>query len=110
MGLDNHWVDKNGQPTRVEGDFRLCAGLFTDDGNSSFRGKVYNAFIVDATGESLYSPLSPETIETMATQLEDLMWSENYVALYDIDEDEFGRIKAMFRAHANAGNGLRPCY
>lgn len=61
MGLDNYWVESE-DSTKVansitfeENPPNLYGGIFSYGGAaSSFRGKVYNAFVEDLTGHTLY--------------------------------------------------------
>ena len=62
MGLDNYLKTEDGELVAdcVEicaelKDLQLTGGLFSGHGdNGSFRGKVYNNYVEDVTGESLY--------------------------------------------------------
>lgn len=52
-----------------ESGIELCGSLHSD-GVTSFRGKVYNMFVLKVTGVSLYEEwLPPETISEMADAL-----------------------------------------
>ena len=52
-----------------ESGIELCGGMYSD-GVTSFRGKVYNMFVLKVTGVSLYEEwIPPETISEMADAL-----------------------------------------
>lgn len=55
MGLDTYaYNDKGMMDDKLfEGADHLCGGMFSG-GGASFRGKVYNGFIEDITGVTLY--------------------------------------------------------
>jgi hypothetical protein len=111
MGLDNLWKKNDNEDAMVEGDFCICGGLCSDNGNSSFRGKVYARFVEDVTGVCLYgdpktSKISNETVKQMATDLEETEWRDSYIQNYDIEEQEFKDLARMFRLHADAGHYL----
>lgn len=42
MGLENFWQIDEETPGRIEGDFRLNYGPFSNQGNGSFREKGYD--------------------------------------------------------------------
>ena len=115
MGLDNLWKKNDNETASIEGDFQICGGMFSDHGNTSFRGKVYNRFVEDVTGVSLYGDsetgvISNETVIQMAADLEETEWRDSYVENYDIEEDEFKDLVKMFRLHADAGHYLVAFY
>jgi hypothetical protein len=111
MGLDNIWKKNKDENGFVEGEFKICGGVFSGHGNDSFRGKVYERFVEDVTGVSLFG--DPETFETpnetvkqMADDLEATEWRDSYIENYDIEEQEFKDLVRMFRLHADAGHYL----
>lgn len=115
MGLDNIWKKNKDENGFVEGDFKLCGGMFSGCGNESFRGKVYNRFVEDITGVSLYGDpetfeIPLETVKQMATDLEETEWRDSYISNYDIEHDEFKDLVKMFRLHADAGHYLIAWY
>ena len=77
MGLDSiisrspdkimlHAADKR---ALNESGIELCGGMYSD-GVTSFRGKVYDMFVLKVTGVSLYEEwLPPEMISEMAYAL-----------------------------------------
>lgn len=115
MGLDNIWKKSKEENGVVEGEFGICGGVFSGNGNDSFRGKVYNKFVEDVTGVSLYGDLETfeipsETIKQMADDLESTEWRHSYIANYDMEEKEFKDFVKMFRLHADAGHYLLAWY
>jgi len=115
MGLDNIWKKSKDENGFIEGEFKICGGVFSGHGNDSFRGKVYARLVEDITGVSLYG--DPETFETpndtvkqMAIDLEETEWRNSYIQNYDIEEQEFKDLVRMFRLHADAGHYLLAWY
>jgi hypothetical protein len=115
MGLDNIWKKSKDENGFIEGEFKICGGVFSGSGNDSFRGKVYARIVEDITGVSLYG--DPETFETpnetvkqMAIDLEETEWRDSYIQNYDIEEQEFKDLVRMFRLHADAGHYLLAWY
>jgi hypothetical protein len=111
MGLDNLWKKNDNEDAQVEGDFQICGGLFSDNGNTSFRGKVYHRFVEDVTGVSLYgdretNEIPIETVKEMADDLEATAWQDSYIENYDIEKQEFEDLVRMFRLHVDAGHYL----
>jgi hypothetical protein len=116
MGLDNIWKKNDNEDARVEGEFKICSGMFSDNGNTSFRGKVYHRLVEDITGICLYgytneSDIIPnEIIRDMADALEATPFIPEYISYYDIEEDEFRDLAKMFRLHGDAGHYLVAFY
>ena len=40
MGLDNLWKKNDNEDARIEGDFQICGGMFSDNGNKIGRAHV----------------------------------------------------------------------
>ena len=116
MGLDNFWMKNKDEHGVIEGKFEICGGIFSGHGNDSFRGKVYNRFVEDVTGISLYgytpdtNEISNEVVRDMADGLEATEWRDSYIENYDIEEQEFKDLVRMFRLHADAGHYLVASY
>jgi len=115
MGLDNYWKKSKEEAGTIEGDFKICCGIFSGSGNESFRGKVYARLVEDITGVSLYGDpetceISHETVKQMADDLEATEWRDSYIQNYDIEEQEFKDLVRMFRLHADAGHYLIAWY
>ena len=107
MGLDNYWMKSKEEAGTIEGEFKVCGGIFSGNGNDSFRGKVYSRFIEDVTNEDLYQGMIPnETVKKMADDLDSTEWRDSYIQNYDIVEEEFKDLVRMFRLHADAGHYL----
>ena len=107
MGLDNYWMKNKEELGEVEGEFKICGGMLSGNGNDSFRGKVYFRFIEDVCNENLYDEMIPnETVKQMADDLEATEWRDSYIENYDIEEEEFKDLVKMFRIHADAGHYL----
>jgi hypothetical protein len=115
MGLDNFWKKSKEEAGVIEGEFKVCGGMFSGSGNDSFRGKVYERFVEDVTGVSLYGDpetfeTSNETVKQMADDLDATEWRDSYIQNYDIEEHEFKDLVKMFRLHADAGHYLLAWY
>jgi hypothetical protein len=115
MGLDNYWKKSKDEAGVIEGDFKVCCGIFSGSGNESFRGKVYHRLVEDITGISLYGDpetfeTSNETVKQMADDLDATEWRDSYIQNYDIEEHEFKDLVKMFRLHADAGHYLLAWY
>ena len=111
MGLDNYWMKNKEETGEIEGIFKVCGGMFSSNGNDSFRGKVYHRFIEDVTEVNLYGhpdtgEISNEIVKKMADDLEATEWRDSYIENYDIIEEEFKDLVRMFRLHADAGHHL----
>jgi hypothetical protein len=111
MGLDNYWMKNKEELGHIEGDFKICGGMLSGNGNDSFRGKVYHRFVEDVTNVSLYGDretgeIPNETVKEMAADLEATEWRDSYIVNYDIVEHEFKDLVKMFRLHADAGHHL----
>lgn len=114
MGLDvffvdpedpDEWLDTGlpepdlGEPTGIVG------GMMSGHGKGSFRGKVYDSFVRDHTGYSLYDNLSNDEVTDIANALDgldpddiefDRFWHPD-------DSEEFEAVRAMFRHYADVG-------
>jgi hypothetical protein len=115
MGLDNYWKKSKEEAGTIEGDFKICCGVFSGSGNESFRGKVYHRLVEDITGVSLYGDpetceIPSEIVKDMAEGLEATEWRDSYIQNYDIEEKEFKDLVRMFRLHADAGHYLLAWY
>ena len=111
MGLDNYWMKNKEELGTIEGEFKICGGMLSGNGNDSFRGKVYHRFVEDVTEVSLYgdrdtNEIPLETVKKMADDLEATEWRDSYIENYDIEEQEFKDLVRMFRLHADAGHYL----
>ncbi len=119
MGLDNiisrspdeAVLTPEDEEALAESGVNLCGGLFSD-GVTSFRGKVYDSFVLEVTGESLYREwLPPETLAEMADELT-ACDPETVCEQLDLGErftptpDEIRDLRRLFRICADRGLGL----
>jgi hypothetical protein len=108
MGLDSYW--KNGDESgHVDGNFKVCGGMMSGQGNDSFRGKVYSSFVESITGVSLYQEtITAETVQEMAQKMTSLdAWRRlNNCLIYKYHIDELNDFIRMFQLHADAGHSL----
>lgn len=119
MGLDNFisrspdevMLTPEDESALAESGINLCGAMFSD-GVTSFRGKVYDSFVLEVTGESLYEQwLPPETLAEMADRL---MGCDPDTACRDLDlyeaftptPDEIRMLRRLFRLCADRGLGL----
>jgi len=119
MGLDNFIsrspdevvLTPDDERALAESGVDLCGGVFSD-GVTSFRGKVYDIFVSEVTGESLYQEwLTPETLAEMADKLT-ACDPETVGEQLDLDGDfvpspgEIRQLRKLFRICADRGLGL----
>ena len=57
MGLDNFWVQTAQAAIVLDPPLDLCGGIMSAHGSTSFRGKVYERYIMNISGVSLYQDL-----------------------------------------------------
>jgi hypothetical protein len=104
MGLDSFWVkpgDNTPTPIVLDPPVNVIGGLFSGNGNDSFRGKCYDDVVLEASGITLYTERLPNrSVRLIANALdrraaEDAAFAKSY--------RDFLR---MFRAHADAGHDL----
>lgn len=112
MGLDNFWVGDDSKHASVEGDFKICGGICSGHGNSSFRGKVYNDIVEKTTGVSLYSD---KIDNDKVVEMDDAIRQVSYdlasrVSNYPIQEEEWSDFQVMWHEHAKAGHHLVSWY
>jgi len=120
MGLDNYAViltenDRDHYEMAPDEDFqgiRLCGGVFSGgSGSSSFRGKVYNAFIEKVTHEkySLYMPfIGPLGIAEIAEALEVFDFHGDVIIFGDfrVTRDEWANLVKFFGVCRDKGHAL----
>lgn len=111
MGLDNFWEMPEGKPClKFDPPLSLCGGMFSDHGEGSFRGKVYNGFVEDMTGYSLYADeLSNTAIKEIAAALEKVA-ANDHLEDYGLTEEEVADLVRMFQEYAKAGATLTAWY
>ena len=108
MGLDNYWKKDKDTDGVVEGEFHVCGGICSGNGNDSFRGKVYNSIVEEITGISLYQDtISVEDVEMMNEIIQETTYEgAKSCASYDLGEEEWESFKKMWNAHAKARHFL----
>ena len=113
MGLDNFAVQPDGslvpEDSPLFEDVNLCGGFLTGTGGGtpSFRGKVYAAYVKDATGFSLYSPMDPTDVKLCATLLEAVPEGDPSTDMLRFDPERERRdLARFFRICADNGFGL----
>jgi len=119
MGLDNiisrspdeEVLTPEDERAFAESGIDLCGGMYSD-GVTSFRGKVYDMFVLKVTGVSLYEEwLPPETIAEMADKLA-LCDPDTAREQLDLDGDfvpspgEIRDLQKLFRICAERGLGI----
>lgn len=108
MGLDNYWKKNVNDEGLVKGEFKVCGGICSGNGNDSFRGKVYNNIVEEITGVSLYEEkISKDVIWEMNEKIQkcDHETAKSY-AVYELREDEWADFQKMWDAHTKAGHYL----
>lgn len=124
MGLDNYWMkadDTIDKDVDFSPQLNLCGGMFSEGGRGSFRGKVYDNFIQDVAGHSLYNDLSNDDVHKIAESLEDYL-DKVRSGQEDIRSDKYGSygdcisfnglvdLTRMFRRYADRGSKLVAWY
>lgn len=119
MGLDSFWeMPPGGKKAEFEPPLRLCGGMFSEHGEGSFRGKVYDALVESVTGESLYQEdIDPATVAKMAVALASTEFESLPESLrageskdnsgYAVNREEYEDLRRMFSAYAVRGASLR---
>lgn len=113
MGLDNFFYEPE-KPGVVEGDFKICGGMLSGHGTSSFRGKVYEEMVSLLTGYSLYAErVDADELIEIANDLEASGYENAKAAQderYGLEEKEFNDLIRMFRLHGEAGHHMVSWY
>ena len=115
MGLDNYAAHSPDDIELTEEDLQafqdanieLCGGVFSGcDG--SFRGKVYESYVREITGESLYAPwLPPETVKEMFHALTDFENERWHIDQDSLPEDsDHSDLWRFFKVCSERGLGL----
>jgi hypothetical protein len=119
MGLDNiisrsaddDVLTPEDERALTESGISLCGGMFSD-GVTCFRGKVYDRFVSEVTGVSLYQEwIPPEEVGEMADALAavDPETINEQLELSDYDAVSPGEIhdlQKLFRLCADRGLGI----
>lgn len=127
MGLDSFFkmpknpdeeVKQYNLPEFAEPYPSLCGGMFSGDGtDGSFRGKVYNPFIEELTGVSLYEEeINNETLREMVAKFEELFDSGKALDYlkefneksnwWELKENELFDLYRVFKAFTDVGAHL----
>lgn len=117
MGLDTYavMVKEDGEfefadPALFKDVGSLCGGIFSGNGNDgSFRGKVYDQVVEEATGETLYQELiPPETVARMSEAFDGWLAAHpyDYEGEYDITIAELQALADFLRVCKEHGLGL----
>ncbi len=94
----------------VEGDFKVCGGGFSGNGNDSFRGKVYNGIFKDATGIALYEDLTNQQCRDVIPKLQEYKLHRSVNNYYEVKDSEWSEFIRMWIAHSEAGHWLWAFY
>lgn len=109
MGLDSIWK-KNGE--KIDGvkfakPLKLIGGMFSGNGEGSFRGKCYNNFISEVTDVSLYQEkIGNEVVRIMNDKLSKHKLLVREQKAFSITPVEFKDLQRMFKTYALAGADL----
>ena len=108
MGLDNYWKQDKDTNGIVEGEFQVCGGICSGNGNDSFRGKVYNSIVEEITGISLYQDtISAEDVAMMNEIIQETTYEgAKACASYDLRKEEWESFQKMWDAHTKAHHYL----
>jgi len=120
MGLDSFWEMPGGkEQLKFDPPLTLCGGIFSENGAGSFRGKVYDNIIEEATGQSLYEErIENDVVAQMAGCMDAVAFASLEYGVDDGDDGasydgfrtpakEWADLVRMFRAYADAGASLR---
>lgn len=105
MGLDSFW--KTETKPAFSRPLHLCGGMFSEHGEDSFRGKVYDDFIFAMTEISLYQEeMSNDDVRKIADKLESLEYDPAWDERFGLTAETFDDLKLMFRGYADVGATL----
>jgi hypothetical protein len=115
MGLDSFWVieeekimgphleGQEPEEVKFEPHLNLCGGLYSEHGQRSFRGKVYNYFFEDRFGVSLYRELiSNDEVRKISEMLDNV----DIRTLGNGERMWFHDMRRMFKKYSKAGYSL----
>ena len=111
MGLDSMWRKSQTEEGQIDGEFKVWSGGFSDNGNTSFRGKVYYSIVEEITGISLYDDvITNDQCKEMLERFENFDFSDICQNPYALEQEEYDDFVRMFRLHVEAGHFLMSCY
>lgn len=112
MGLDCYWQLPADEAVTFDPEPDLVGGVFSGQGRGSFRGKVYENFVMDETEYSLYQDLDNDQVAEIATRLARTEWDDSIPEEYrhPQDEAEFLDLVRLFQAYAQAGASMVAWY
>lgn len=112
MGLDSYFSETKDYKAIESPNYKICGGLCSGQG-LSFRGKVYNDLIQDATGESLYQEwIPPKTVKCMAISLKGYIAAlksfsgERTYTDWELTLESIEELNRMFQDAASLNLGL----
>lgn len=107
MGLDCLWKDSKNQPGIADREYNVCGGICSDNGTTSFRGKVYYELVLQASGISLYQDIIDNTTcQKILDSLEKFDFNDYKNNWKPVKKYEFEDLKEMFRDHIEKGHHL----
>lgn len=111
MGLDSMWCKNDTEAGKIEGEFKVWSGGFSDNGNTSFRGKVYYSIVEEITNVSLYDDvITNDQCKEMLERFDNFDFSDICQNPYMLEQEDYDDFVRMFRLHVEAGHFLRSCY
>lgn len=115
MGLDNYaQPSEHGELSEEDKQAFIRSGVMLGGGEGGFRGKIYDEFIRDITGESLYQDwIPPDTVKKMYQALvkrdpQDVVAKSSY--WYSPTETDILELQTFFKICADRNLGLRGSY
>ncbi len=107
MGLDSFWMKRvagQAEPVPVSAGHNyagIFGGMFSANGDSSFRGKVYNDIITEITGQTLYEECIPsEVVKDMAADLAATPYRPEFQEKYGVGPVGYSSLVRMFQEYA----------
>ena len=111
MGLDSMWCKNDTEAGEIEGEFKVWSGGFSDNGNTSFRGKVYYSIVEEITNVSLYDDvITNDQCKEMLERFDNFDFSDICQNPYALEQNDYDDFVRMFRLHVEAGHFLMSCY
>lgn len=115
MGLDNYaQPSEHGELSEEDKQAFIRSGIMLGGGEGGFRGKIYDEYVYDITGESLYQDwIPPDTVKKMYQALvkcdpKEVTAKGSY--WYPITESEILELRTFFKICAERNLGLLGSY